>query len=265
MSGLISWKGSVVALLGAVLLSGCAAVDKIKADSSERDAEKSYAARDYTGAAEAYRRSADLGSGYGQYMLSWMYAGGQGVKKDRGEAMHWMQKAADSGYPAANFTLGVRTLRGEWGLKKDPAAAAGYFRKAADAEDDISMFYLGMMHMRGIGVPPDAKEALRWFRMAKAHGYSVDQRLLSEEGVADYMQKTMRVKAVAGGGKADDRKKLVLGIQVELKRLGHKVGTPDGVFGERTKSAISTFQRSQGMKVDGNPTPDVLEALKAAR
>ncbi len=265
MSGLISWKGSVAALVVVVLLSGCGAVDRIKADSIERDAEKSYAARDYPAAADAYRRSADLGSGYGQYMLSWMYANGRGVKKDRAEAMRWMQKAADSGYPAANFTLGVRTLRGEGGLKKDPKGAVGYFQKAADAEDDISMFYLGMMHMRGIGVTADAKEALRWFRMAKAHGYPVNQRLLSEEGVTDYMQKSMRGKAVTGGQKTDDRKAVVRDVQVELKRLGYKVGTPDGAFGARTKSAIEAFQRSRGLTVDGRATPEVLEALKAAK
>ena len=81
-----------------------------------------------------------------------------------------MHVAAASGYPAANFTLGIRYLTGV-GEKREPKQAAAYLMKAAEAEDDVAMFYVGLLHLYGTGVPADATEALRWFRLAKANGY----------------------------------------------------------------------------------------------
>lgn len=192
-STMTSWRNRLGACLAIVLLAGCAVADRIKSDMAILDAEQAYAARDYAGAAEAYRRSAEAGSGQGQYMLSWMYAEGKGVKQDKREADRLMHIAAASGYPAANFTLGIRYLTGV-GEKREPKQAAAYLMKAAEAEDDVAMFYVGLLHLYGTGVPADATEALRWFRLAKANGYPVHPLLLTEAGVAEQVKIKSRLK-----------------------------------------------------------------------
>ena len=51
-------------------------------------------------------------------------------------------------------------------------------------------------------------------------------------------------------------------MQALLNRAGHDVGTPDGVVGRRTEAAISAYQASRGMAVDGRPSQTVLAALR---
>ncbi len=264
-SAIIKWRNLACTCMAIVLLSACAVVDRIKSDMAIRDAESAYAAKDYATAAEAYRHSADVGSGYGQYMLSWMYAEGKGVKRDKAEADRWMHKAAESGYPAANFTMGVRSLGGV-GEKRNSQAGAAYLLKAAQGEDEIAMFYLGLLHMYGTGVTADTTEALRWFRMAKAHGYPVHPVLLTEEGVI--AQAKVKPKAKPGlteVRKQQDKKSVIREIQSELNRLGYAVGKPDGMAGSKTRSAVQAFQRAQGMKLDGKLNDGLLEALKQAK
>jgi len=56
---------------------------------------------------------------------------------------------------------------------------------------------------------------------------------------------------------------LVRDIQTELVRLGLLSGSADGSYGPRTRTAISDYQRSKGLLVDGTPTPALLDNLKA--
>ena len=262
-SAKISWCGRLLGCLAIVLLTGCAVADRVKSDMAILDAEAAYAAKDYAAAAEAYRRSAESGSGQGQYMLSWMYAEGKGVKRDRKEADHWMRKAAESGYPAANFTMGIRALTGV-GEARNPKLAAAYLLKAAEDEDEVAMFYVGLLHLYGTGVDADALEALRWFRMAQAHGYPVHPVLLTEVGVAEQLRIKSRLSHSAPPANQDQRA-MVKEIQTQLARLGYAVGNPDGLAGAKTRGAIKAFQRSHGLKVDGVPDAELLDALKAAQ
>lgn len=55
---------------------------------------------------------------------------------------------------------------------------------------------------------------------------------------------------------------LVSGIQTELVRIGLYSGTPDGLFGGRTRGAIKDFQKMKGLPTDGVPTSALLDQLK---
>jgi peptidoglycan hydrolase-like protein with peptidoglycan-binding domain len=57
--------------------------------------------------------------------------------------------------------------------------------------------------------------------------------------------------------------KLVADIQGELVRRGLYNGAADGVIGPRTTSAILFFQESAGMQQTGEPSAELLAALKA--
>lgn len=48
-----------------------------------------------------------------------------------------------------------------------------------------------------------------------------------------------------------------------LVRLGFNIGTPDGNMGSRTQNAIRLFQLQSNMKVTGEVSPELLEALRA--
>ncbi len=52
-------------------------------------------------------------------------------------------------------------------------------------------------------------------------------------------------------------------IQRQLIARGHEIGDIDGVLGSKTRAAIRKFQKEKGLKVDGFPTPKILELLKA--
>ena len=60
----------------------------------------------------------------------------------------------------------------------------------------------------------------------------------------------------------DANRVLVTSMQRELARLGIYTGTIDGLFGPRTKAAISTWQTAAGIKVTGEPTPALLAAMR---
>ena len=52
-------------------------------------------------------------------------------------------------------------------------------------------------------------------------------------------------------------------IQRGLVARGHDVGGIDGVLGSKTRAAIRILQKEKGVKVDGFPTPKILDFLRA--
>lgn len=54
-------------------------------------------------------------------------------------------------------------------------------------------------------------------------------------------------------------------IQKLLKAKGYPISKIDGELGAETRSAIHAFQTKTGTAADGQPTPDVLDRLKAAK
>ena len=53
----------------------------------------------------------------------------------------------------------------------------------------------------------------------------------------------------------------VKSMQQELKKQGYYTGTVDGVYGEGTENAVRSFQRSNGLNVDGTAGPATLRVL----
>jgi hypothetical protein len=56
---------------------------------------------------------------------------------------------------------------------------------------------------------------------------------------------------------------LVAAIQSELSRAGCSPGKADGIWGDRSRRAVVAFARAAGVKLDSNPTGELLAALKA--
>ena len=53
-------------------------------------------------------------------------------------------------------------------------------------------------------------------------------------------------------------------VQTMLARLGYYSGSADGSTGAKTRTAITAFQRAQGLPADGAITPGLVSALKRA-
>ncbi|MEF7616708.1 lytic murein transglycosylase [Aquincola sp. MAHUQ-54] len=54
----------------------------------------------------------------------------------------------------------------------------------------------------------------------------------------------------------------VLALQAALNQQGFDAGTPDGLMGPATRSALRRYQRSVGLPPDGYPDPALLERLR---
>ena len=61
------------------------------------------------------------------------------------------------------------------------------------------------------------------------------------------------------------RSDLVANMQRELTQLGLYEGVADGMLGPRTDQAIREFEKSQGLKITGEPTATLLDVMRRAR
>lgn len=262
-------KSALVLLLTLVVISGCAGftdslksgmsntANYFKANAAETEGDTAYQNKDYANALAAYQTAAEAGGEYGQFMLANMYLAGEGVKRNPKQYLHWMQQSADNGYPSANYLMGLAYL------SPNAVKAAQYFEVAARDEHGASMYMLGLMYAGGMGVEPSDREALRWFRLAKAQGIQVENQFLSEASIQTYMKQVKR-QAAQSRQRALARQKMVREIQKILTDLGYAPGPVDGLFGGKTRAAIQTFQREKGLEPDGLATDRVLDALKKA-
>ena len=73
------------------------------------------------------------------------YDTGEGVPQDYAEAVKWYRLAAEQGYAAAQFNLGVGYANGE-GVPQDYAEAVKWYRLAAEQGYAAAQYNLGVMH-----------------------------------------------------------------------------------------------------------------------
>jgi localization factor PodJL len=134
-----------------------------------QDAVKQLKAGKWDGAV-ALEKAANLGYPPAQFYLARLYeTGGPGVVKDAVEARRWTQAAAMGGEPKAMHNLALYYYQGV-GIGKDPAKAAEWFRRAAEKGLTDSQYNLGRLYEDGVGVPKDATQAYHWYSLAAASG-----------------------------------------------------------------------------------------------
>ena len=107
----------------------------------------------------------------GTLFIAWRAALPEGVlvPKRMAEAIKWFRKAADQGYSAAEYCLGLAYEYGD-GVPKDDAEALKCFRKAANHGLPEAQDKLGSMYDEGYEVPKDLAESAKWYRMAADNG-----------------------------------------------------------------------------------------------
>lgn len=237
-------------------------------------------------AAEWYRRSAEMGYAPAQYRLGNLYEKGNGLERDPEQAMIWYEKAAKQGNASAMHNLAVLSAMGASGAP-DNDGAARWFLEAAELGVTDSQYNLGILSAKGAGVPQSLEESYKWFALVAKTG---DRDAASKrDEVAKALRPDQLAKAKAATelwkprevdaetnvvdipeewtegqqttASVEDTRLAIRNIQAILTKNGYDAGAPDGVMGNKTRSAIMAFQSDNGMAADGEISEPLIKAL----
>ncbi len=107
--------------------------------------------------------------------------GNDGVTQNQEEAVGWYRRAAEQGYPGAQFNMGSCYQLGE-GVKEDKGQAVYWYRRAAIQGDADSQYMLGLCYARGEGVATNSSKAIAWFKKSSRQGHRLAQHILMQIG-----------------------------------------------------------------------------------
>lgn len=116
------------------------------------------------------KQRAEHGDASAQYFLYCAYSWGSGVEINHGEALKWLLKSAEGGFPRAEMVLGTIYARGQ-GLPKDKEKAFLWYKKAADKDLHEAQFLTGNCYMFGEGIEINEDEAIRYYKAAAKQQY----------------------------------------------------------------------------------------------
>jgi hypothetical protein len=135
---------------------------------------KYYNEKNYTEAANLYRKAADKGNSIAQFSLGVCYFNGAGVEQNFTEATKWFRKAADQGDADAQYWLGYCY---EY-LEFNDIEAAKWYRKAANQGHDAAKKKLGWC-------PENATDSVQLYQLGKKANNELSKA--AEQGL-DYAQ-----------------------------------------------------------------------------
>ncbi|HWD12674.1 peptidoglycan-binding protein [Pseudochrobactrum sp. sp1633] len=247
-------------------------------------------ASDFAEAAKWYALSAERGFAPAQYRLGNFNEKGLGMPRDAAKATKLYEQAAAQGNASAMHNLAVLYAMGTGGSaggEADNNNAAKWFFKAAELGVKDSQYNLGILTAKGLGRTQNLEESYKWFALAAEAGDTdaAEKRdqvakslkpeqlerainltklwkpkdMIEEANSASIPDAWSDDKAVTTA--SVDMKKAVRNIQLILQKNGYDAGTPDGVMGNKTRQAISAFQKANGMKPTGEVDQPLVEAL----
>lgn len=112
-------------------------------------------APDLQEAARLFRKAADLGNAEAMLYLAEIDG------RDAAKAEHWLRKAAEAGYPAAQLRLGTALFNGSGMLKDEKTAVAWLLRAAEHGQPDAHRL-LAQAYAEGRGVRRNSELAAKW-------------------------------------------------------------------------------------------------------
>ncbi len=241
--------------------------------------EQFLADKNYVKAAEFIGSAARQNLAPAQYRFAKLHEAGLGVPRDLTTARQWTERAAKGGNVKAMHDLAVYFAEGDGG-EQSYAGAAQWFRSAADYGLIDSQFNLAVLYETGLGVSPSVTEALFWFEVAAKTGDpSAPDRVdelrekLSIEDAKQIQRRAATWAPVQAAAIANEKysdlsweygnQTQVRAVQSVLNELGYDVGTPDGLFGAGTRTAVALFQSDYGLNASGDIDSELVDALNA--
>lgn len=174
-------------------------------------------ARNYTTAAQWYRKAAEAGDTEAERMLGICYFRGFGLAASAANAEHWLRRSSDHGNAAAQFYLAyvldaagkereameqwakaahngnvaAQTTAGfillesdQWENQKEGVA---WLRKAAEKGDSSAQWRLGKFLDESIDVSRNREEAISWYRKSAEQGNRDARERLVKMGVSNVL------------------------------------------------------------------------------
>lgn len=123
---------------------------------------------DASKAMEYMTRAADSGYPYAQYKVGYYYHYGL-IETDLGKAIEWYNKAYNQGYPYAAIMLGEYYLYNH-GDDRDYDKAFAYFKFAE--ENDCITEGIGLCYEYGLGVEANETQAFKYYHLAAEEDYT---------------------------------------------------------------------------------------------
>ena len=129
--------------------------------------------KNYTEAANWYKKSAEAGNIDGLLCLGDFYYNGFGVEQNDAEAVRLYFLSAEKGSAGAMKALGICYFYGR-GVSQDFNEAANWFNRSAQKGNAVAIKCLaegGCMFFKGDGVERSLKDAKSWLKKAIMYGY----------------------------------------------------------------------------------------------
>jgi len=236
--------------------------------------------------ASLIRQAASANQPAALYRLAKLYESGEGVPQDDVMARQLIERAARGGNRIAMHDLALFYTEGRGGVELDMNAAKSWFEQAARRGVVDSQFNLAVLSESSeIGSIPNPEQALFWYSIAASQG---DQFAVSRRDALRASLDADRLTAIddriqaftprpideAANGifsnvpwvtsASSSSNNRVLEAQTLLASMGYSVGTPDGVMGSRTRTAIVEFERANGLSETGQVSRELVSRLAQA-
>ena len=121
------------------------------------------------------RKAAEQGYPRAEYFMAHLYSEGHGVEKDYKRHIYWMRKAAEHGYVVAQMALSFHYYKA-----KDHKQQIYWMRKAAEQGNADAQYFLAGMYLSG--THKDLNQAKYWLRKASRQGHEEATRVLRRLG-----------------------------------------------------------------------------------
>ena len=134
---------------------------------------------------KAYEKAMSLANGgdpSAQFVVGKIFDyGNGGVEQNQEVAVRWYRRAAEQGYPGAQFNMGNCCQLGE-GVAMNKEEAVYWYRQASLQGDADSQYMLGLCYASGEGVTKNARKAIEWFKESSRQGHRLAQDILVRIG-----------------------------------------------------------------------------------
>lgn len=232
------------------------------------------------------RQAASANQPAALYRLAKLYEAGEGVPRDDVMARQLIERAARGGNRIAMHDLALYYTEGRGGVDLSMTTAKSWFEQAAERGVVDSQFNLAILSESSeIGTTPNIEDALFWYSIAARQGdqFAVSRRdalreTLSagqlsdiDQRIADFSPRPIEEEANGifndvpwvSTAQAPTRTQ-IREAQTLLANLGYSVGTPDGLMGSRTRTAITQFERANGLSETGEVSSQLINRLANA-
>jgi Sel1 repeat len=114
-------------------------------------------------------KSAEMGYPKGEWSIGIDYLKGIGERQNLQQALHWLSLSADAGFRAGQYQMGDMYERGD-GVPRDQARAIQLYKLAAAQHSADAEFALGLDYEFGTGVAHNRELATQYFRESSRDG-----------------------------------------------------------------------------------------------